>query len=250
MKWGAALLLYVLMMGAAQAQDSDISDDLPIVPTGTRPAPQDNNIRADRVLSGDVIALQDGRSLRLAGIKAWDGAREFLQQRVAGQVLVLQDVATDRYGRVTAIAFLGGEKQSLQDMLLSAGQAYVYPAVGDVAAWLAEEKSARRGKHGAWPDHPDMSADQAVKNEGQYGFVSGIVINAEKIKGRLVLNFGADPQRDFTICILSHDLRAFHQADLDPLDWQGKKLRVRGWIKREEGPMIQVTDPNQIEIMN
>ena len=215
----------------------------------------DEAITAAQIISGDEISLSDGRVLRLAGIEATPDAKAFLQTNVVGHVVTLQDAApdTDRYGRVVALAHIDGSTETLQDILLQNGLAFVYPALGDepqLDRMLAEENAARQMGKGYWADHADVLPDNAESLYGKYGFVTGVVTKAERVKNKVYLNFGADWRTDFTIAIAAHDLRAFKNAGADPLAWQGKKLRVRGWVKRDFGPMITVTDPHQTEFVN
>ncbi|MDE1900381.1 MAG: thermonuclease family protein [Alphaproteobacteria bacterium] len=211
------------------------------------------DITAARVLSGDEIALNDGRIVRLSGIKAWPQAEDFLQTAARGRTLILQDPAPDRYGRIAATVFAGNSRISLQEDLLRRGLAFVYPATGDapsVDTYLADEKAARLAHLGAWPQHPDIRAGDAASLYGSYGFITGKAVNAARVKNKVYVNFGPDWHTDFTIAIAAHDLRAFKHAGIDPLTWQGKTIRVRGWVVRDGGPMIDVTDPHQIEIVN
>ncbi|MDE2029427.1 MAG: thermonuclease family protein [Alphaproteobacteria bacterium] len=206
-----------------------------------------------RALSGDEIAMPDGRTVRLAGIMAVDGAAAFLQSAVAGHDLVLKDAAPDRYGRLSALVFIQGDRQSLQDDLLARGLAFVYPAAGaepEPDAMLAEERAARKMKTGYWRNHPDTKATDAAKLYGKYGFITGTIVKAERVRNKAYLDFGADWHDDFTIAIPAHNLRAFKKAGEDILQWQGKKIRVRGWVTRNSGPMIVATDPHQIELLD
>ena len=213
----------------------------------------DLRVGFDRVISGDEIALGDKRIVRLKGTKALaPEAADFLAAAIGAHPLILRDAADDRYGRVTATVFVEGQDQSLEDGLLKAGLAFVYPAAGDDARldeMLSEEQVARHAKTGYWAAHPDVSSDDAEKLYGKYGFVTGTVVKAERVKNKVYLNFGVDWRTDFTVAIAAHDLRAFKKAEMEALSLQGKKLRVRGWVKRDFGPMITVTDPHQIEVL-
>ncbi|MDR3448209.1 MAG: thermonuclease family protein [Alphaproteobacteria bacterium] len=210
------------------------------------------DVTATRILSGDTLQLSDGRVLRLEGVKAvGPRAQEYLQASV-GHELVLQDAVTDRYGRVAALVAVAGQQDTLQDALVRQGLAFVYPALGGEArldAMLAEESAARARKAGYWADHSDTPAAEAGNLIGRYGFVSGKILQAARVKNKVYLNFGADWRSDFTIAIAAHDLRAFKKAGIDPLALAGKNVRVRGWVKRDFGPMVTITDPHQIEIM-
>ena len=70
-----------------------------------------------------------------------------------------------------------------------------------------------------------------------------------EVRGRIYLNFGDDWRRDFTVRIAPRDKRAFARAGLDLLALEGRTIRVRGWIKWRDGPMIDATHPEQIELV-
>jgi len=227
-RWLLALIYFLLATPCAFAAEADL--------------------RVEKIISDDELLLNDNRTLRLSGIKAVD-AVDYLNAKALHQNILWQNPVTDRYGRIQATVFLQGHKESLQDDLLSEGLAFVYPATGDVEAWIQEEATARHANKNYWATHPDTPADSAEKLYGSYGFVTGIVTEAARIKNKVYLNFGTDWHSDFTITIAAHDLRAFKHQEMKPLEWQGRKVRVRGWVKRDFGPMITVTDPHQIELL-
>ena len=206
-----------------------------------------------RIISGDEIALSDGRTLRLAGIKAdMPEAKSFLETNVTGRAVALQDATQDRYGRTVATVYVEGQNQSLQDEMLSDGLAFVYPALGNepqLDAMLQSERAARQTGRGYWATHSDTPSDDAGKLYGKYAFVTGAIVKAERVKDKLYLNFGPDWHTAFTVMVAAHDLRAFKNAGIDLPTWEGKKVRVRGWIKRDFGPRVTVTDPHQIELV-
>ena len=65
----------------------------------------------------------------------------------------------------------------------------------------------------------------------------------------LYLNFAGDWRSDFTISIARKDAAAFAAAGLDPPALAGKHVRVRGWLAWRNGPMIEATHPDQIELL-
>ena len=75
------------------------------------------------------------------------------------------------------------------------------------------------------------------------------MLNVGKGSGRLYLNFAPDWRSDFTISIARRDAAAFARAGLDPNALSGKRLRVRGWLAWRNGPMIEATHPEQIELL-
>ena len=51
-------------------------------------------------------------------------------------------------------------------------------------------------------------------------------------------------------CVVDDGLEElFAAAGLAPEDYQGRRLRVRGWLKSLNGPMIVATHPEQLEIL-
>ncbi|MEJ2340506.1 MAG: hypothetical protein P8Y15_16660, partial [Gemmatimonadales bacterium] len=54
---------------------------------------------------------------------------------------------------------------------------------------------------------------------------------------------------DFTIVIERRNLKHFVDRGRRLVELAGKRVRVRGWLKRRNGPMITVTHPEQIEIL-
>ena len=70
-----------------------------------------------------------------------------------------------------------------------------------------------------------------------------------RVRNRIYLNFGEDYKTDFTISIDRTAWSMFTESGLDPLSLEGKIVLVRGWIKDFNGPLIEVTHPEQIEIL-
>ena len=66
-------------------------------------------------------------------------------------------------------------------------------------------------------------------------------------RGSAYLNFGPDWKRDFTAVIRPEALRVFTMEGIDPAAYEGRRIRVRGWVESWNGPMIEVTHPEQIE---
>ncbi len=218
-----------------------------------------------RALSGDDLLLPNGRTLHLLGIKSpprdqgklAEISADALTQIVDQSVLDYDDSITDRYRRIVAQVYAvdaSGKKIWLQQELLRQGMVIVYPPMGNeprLNDMLAAEQEAYQQHRGVWADrvYADIAAGQAQDVYGRYAFVVGKVVKAERIKNKLYLNFGDNWRTDFTVAIMARDLKNFRRVDVDPLDYANKTIRVRGWVKRDYGPMIDVTDPHQIQIM-
>jgi hypothetical protein len=67
--------------------------------------------------------------------------------------------------------------------------------------------------------------------------------------GRLYLNFGTDRARDFTVALDAAARRLFRDAGIDPAGLVGHRIRVRGWVRWFDGPRIDLTHPEQMEVL-
>ncbi len=220
------------------------------------------------IIDGDTVVLDDGREVRLVGIQApklplgrpnfqkWplaDEAKQGLAELVLGIPVRLAygGRQEDRYGRRLAHLFtLDGTW--LQGALLAGGLARVYSFADNralIAEMLDAENRARSGREGIWRDRFYAVLDHrtAAQHIGQYALVEGVVTDNAVVRGRGYLNFGEDYRTDFTISIAPRELKQFPAAALDT--YRGRLVRVRGWLEWRNGPMINVTHPEQIEVL-
>ena len=114
----------------------------------------------------------------------------------------------------------------------------------------AEERAARAAKAGIWnhPFYRVRAPDEAGKDIGSFQVIEGRILDAARVKGRVYLNFGADWRTDFTIAIGPQAAKMFRADGRDPLALKGAIVRVRGWLKRENGPMIELSHPEPLEV--
>jgi endonuclease YncB( thermonuclease family) len=227
--------------------------------------------RVASIVDGDTLALEGGLEVRLVGIQApklpldrpnfvkWplaDEAKAALARLAAGRTLQLKygGARRDRYGR--ALAHLYDEDgRWLQGLLLAEGMARVYSFRDNralVAEMLALERAARAGRRGIWrhPYYRVLEPEAAADRLDSFQLVEGAVVQAALVKGRLFLNFGPDWRTDFSVNVPAKDVGLFRRAGLDPLGYQGRRVRVRGWIESWNGPMIEATHPEQIEVVS
>ena len=80
--------------------------------------------------------------------------------------------------------------------------------------------------------------------------VEGRVLDAAVVGRRGYLNFGEDYRDNFTISIAPRDVTTFRRAGIDILTLEGRRMRVRGWLKSLNGPMIDATHFEQIEVLD
>ena len=116
------------------------------------------------VTDGDTIKVYNAEQgqvkIRLYGIDSPEksqpygqAARAYLASLIAGQVVDIESVTTDRYGRTVGIVSAGG-KNINQEMLWS-GYAWVYKRYCDKPFcdyWLALENEVKTDKIGLWQE--------------------------------------------------------------------------------------------------
>ena len=224
------------------------------------------------VIDGDTLRLADGREVRLTGIQApklplgranfkeWplaQVAKRELEDLVAGQHLQLyvDGNGQDRYGRVLA-QVVREDGLWLQGEMVRRGLARVYTFPDNrkmAAALLLKESEARDERLGIWRlgyyAIRDSEPDTLERYFGTFQLIEGTVVNTARVRGRVYLNFGADYRTDFTASLDRQSDRLFKETNLDPLTLEGQRIRLRGWVKDFNGPLVDITHPEQIEIL-
>jgi endonuclease YncB( thermonuclease family) len=217
------------------------------------------------------IVLQDGRTVRLAGLDApnsdhglpeiAEAARDFLASRLAGQEadLMLLAGGTDRWGRVVADLRLpdlhGGPGDSSAAALLAAGYARVRPEFetrGCAAERLVIEDGARRAGLGIWrdPDFAVIGSSDLVelrRRDGRFILVEGTVRRVGFARSRIYLELV--PRGAPTIVIARKLEPAFARTGRPVAALVGQTIRARGALDDRFGPRIEVGEPAMIEIL-
>ena len=260
---GFLFALVVLPLQLAVAQSLPTPEDLTFFGQGD----------ADVVIDGDTLKLSDGKEVRLTGIQApklplgranfkeWplaQVAKEELEDLVAGQRLQLyvDGNGQDRYGRVLA-QVVREDGLWLQGEMVRRGLARVYTFPDNrkmAAALLLKESEARDERLGIWRlgyyAIRDSEPDTLERYFGTFQLIEGTVVDAARVRGRVYLNFSADYRTDFTASLDRQSDRLFKQSNLDPLTLEGQRIRLRGWVKDFNGPLVDITHPEQIEILD
>jgi endonuclease YncB( thermonuclease family) len=247
------------------------ADEAPPAATQCRPSSVPGG-RVAAVIDGRTFTLENGREVRLSAIespalphaveqdgKAGLAAKAALEALVAGREVALkrQGAESDRYGRVSAYAFVSqdGTERSVERELLALGHARVAARAqsGCASGLLAAEKAARTAKLGLWAD-PYYAMKRAEKpaellaQRGRFAIVEGKVLSVRDSGGIIYVNFGRRWSQDFAVTILKRNERTFAAAGLEPNKLTGREVRVRGWIEERGGPRVEATSPEQIEV--
>ena len=232
--------------------------------------------RVVEIVDGDTVVLDDGRQVRLVGTqapklplgrkgyKAWPlglQSKSALSKLVAGKMVTLRygGLRQDRHGRQLAHLFVttGDKPLWVQGEMVSTGFARTYSFSDNracVRTLQKREAGARQAGLGIWSlayyAVRDAKNTAALDKElNTFQIIRGIVQSTAVVKGRGFLNFGKNYRDDFTATVAPRDLRAFAKAGMDFKGLRGKMVRVRGWLKERNGPMIDVTHPEQIEVV-
>jgi hypothetical protein len=245
---GAARSLGFAALMLVQAAPAPAEDACRLVTVGTATV---------RSATDEGIALEDGRTIRLAGIEL--GAAPALP---AGTAVTLKRIGaeTDRYGRLNAHVFIGedGGQRWFQADLLAQGLARVSARVGDPVCareLLAREQAARVAKLGLWaePVYVIGKAEdpaEVLKSRGSFALVEGKVLSVRESGGTIYVNFGRRWSEDFTVTIAKRNERVFSAAGLVPKSLSGRRVRIRGWIEERGGPWVEAARPEQIEVVH
>ena len=251
------LLLLVAIAGLAHAAEPP------------RLAPEFSR-RVTDIVDGDTLTLETGLEVRLVGIQAPKlplGRPGFEAWPLAAAAkAALADLAADR---IVGLTFTGRRRDRhgrwlahlttadgvwIQGEILERGLARVYSFADNralIAEMLAIERRARGAGRGIWSDpyYAVRGPTDLQRRIGSFQLVEGRVLDAARVRGRVYLNFGADWRTDFTVSVSPKSRRLFETAGFDLDSYRSARLRVRGWVTSRNGPMVEVTHPEQIEIL-
>ena len=265
---GGLIIISALLVAAALLSVSaqEEAERMIAAPDGLTHA---QTARVVEIIDGDTVVLDDGAQVRLVGIQAPKrplGRTGFVEWPLAPQAHALLGELV--LGRTVTLAFGGAQRDRhgrwlahlirddglwVQGAMLAAGLARVYSFADNrsaVAEMLTLEAAARADQRGVW-DHPFYTVrtpETAGEHVDEFALVEGRVLAADRVRDTLFLNFGADYRTDFTVRVEARDLERFDDAGLDLLALDGRTVRVRGWIFRWNGPMIEADHPEQIEV--
>lgn len=223
------------------------------------------------VINPLVLKLDDGRYIHLAGLDYPDldyhnpGSLSVTALRILGDFLknkkvYIYQTPSPKIGRKNRlnhnIAHIVQVESNtwVQGMLLSLGVARTRSTQNNpemTKQMLRLEDKARKNKNGMWeiPNYSVLTPEGAKKHIGSYQIVEGTIQSAAMHKNRLYLNFGKNWRDDFTVSISAFDLKKFTRQKIYPKDWNGKHVRVRGWIESYNGPYMKIDHPERFEAL-
>jgi endonuclease YncB( thermonuclease family) len=250
----AAILLIGADVGAGVAQESCIADAEPVSVVAV------SDLRS--------LVLADGRVLHLAGIETFallaDGEEESasaeaaLAERLAAFVsddslsAALISETPDRYGRLSALVV--SDSAIAQETLAREGLAIAY-ASGDALPCferiLAAEAAAREARRGFWTAArlPEAWPAALASRIGRFAIFEGVVASVGNRRARTYLNFGRHWLSDVTAIVEAAARESFGgEAALENL--AGRRVRIRGYLEERDGPLVTLTSPMQMQIVD
>jgi len=220
--------------------------------------------RVGAIVDARTLRLQDGREVRLAGVEdtvsglaAGSAQRAALESLAIDRDIILRGSQNpDRYGRISAIAFVQGQNQPIQANMLENGHLVVTAAIEDedCAAYLRRvEARARRAKRGIWAEpaaikNTEMPGD-ILAVVGQFVVAEGRVQSVREAGATFYINFGRRWTQDFAVTISRRNLAAFEAAGIPLKSLERRRVRVRGWVEQRGGPRIHASWAGQIEVV-
>jgi len=226
--------------------------------------PAGEAVAGARVAGPFELVLPDGTRLRLAGVglaapgEGEAAAAAALQALVAGRAVRAEagPPRLDRYGRrITRVAAGGGG--DLGEQLVAAGMAIAGPAphaalAGPCRVRLrAAEAAARRAGRGLWADGTfriDAAGDRRLAaRAGRFAVVHGRIVSVGKAGRTRYLNFGRRWSLDFTATIAESEGAWPRGWGIGPDALQGAHVRVRGWLESDDGGLVRLARPEDLE---
>lgn len=215
--------------------------------------------RVTGVIAGDSLEIDGGEVVRLAGVEAprpdqpyGEEAAQALARLVDGQRVDLLHggARRDPFGRTVAHVRLDRGRTWVQGAMLEAGALRVRTFADNRALareMLGREAKARAARRGLWAlDVYQIRLPNELEAQGR-----GLVILEGRVErvgrgggGQLYLDFSRDWRDGVSAEIVRAALGDFRSAGLDPLDLQGRLVRVRGALR---GRTLLIDHPEQVE---
>ena len=227
--------------------------------------PASGDMRAEfaSALTASSFRSRDGHEIRLAGVigPVEDGspaspeilaaARSNLAAMLKGHDVRLSVLnIPDRYQRVTAQVFADGIW--LQQAMLRSGLVRVDPArsggLCDRALYSAEREGID-SRAGHWGDglFRLKTPDEVTKSRARFEIVEGEVWRSLNVRGRQIIEFRN--ASSLQIAVQPQTVRALRFAHVDLRRLRGKTIRVRGWIGLDNRPVMEISKPAALELV-
>ncbi|NBX66175.1 MAG: hypothetical protein EBQ96_04180 [Proteobacteria bacterium] len=223
------------------------------------------------VIDGVTIEVDGKKKVRLSGIWVpWDSPNEpgdnvkkaqtLLKKFAMGRMVRLYQTKKESEGRTNRLGQMLAQIERddglwLQGALLYSGLATVMTSPSNpenAKRMYAVEAEARKLKAGLWDDARWSVLDPGKAQDfvNEYRIVEGKVFSTAMKNNTFYINFSRDWKTDFTVSVTSDKRLAFSKQGVNLMGLNGKNIRVRGWVRNYNGPLIEITHPEQIEVLD
>ncbi len=160
----------------------------------------------------------------------------------------------DRWGRQAAV-LVDPELADLSVRLVKTGMAIVRPqlrAFNCLKFLINLESMARESSAGIWAVKNVIKDYKSIsyENIGLFGIVEARLISVGQTRSRTYLNFGERWTEDLTGIIQRAKLADFSEFGHDLSVMEGKRVRLRGIMQLNQGPLIELRHPAQLELLD
>lgn len=226
--------------------------------------------RIDKIIDPLTLILKDETIIRLASvdipndknsdwnIRALEYLNEMLPERTEVMLYQTRNAKSGRVNRMKhqlAHLIIKDKNIWVQGSLLNEGYARIYTApdqdelLGDMRA---AENHAIEAKKNIWSETEAFTVktpDNLDKLIGEFVVVEGTIQKVANIKNNAYLNFGNDWKTDFTVMLTSDNRRELSKNGLNAQMLAHKPVRVRGWLREYNGPLIELEDISHLQIL-
>lgn len=255
------LMMSTAFLGQNKAAAEDLSEKLRLTMS---------KARVTQVTDAQTIIVNNTTTINLPMLYIpWESAQEkgeavknakdFLEKELKDRFIRVYQVRDQKRGQLDSLGHVQGfvERDDglwIQKAMVENGLAFVYPTQShfEYADELLEaEEKARTDKIGLWSDPKwSIATDQEAKSlKDRFAIVQGRVEKIITKNNTIYLNFERDWKTDFTAAIDSSRRREFSKAGGNPMQWSGKTIRVRGWLRDYNGPYIEIFHPSQVQVI-
>lgn len=209
-----------------------------------------------RTTSGKIYILDNIRIPRLYD----ERALTYLTENILNKEVIfyanpnIGDGAVDRFGNFKAHVSSADGAIWVQGEMVKQGLAWADSSVTNrdlIKPLLTLEETARKDAKGFWsaPGLRVRTPKELVKDINSFQIFEGKIVEATEKQGVFFLNFDTDWKTDTTLRASYETEKFFRTNGIYMRNYKNQTVRARGWVRQENGPMIDLTHPEQIEIL-
>ena len=262
--------IFMLLMAPAAALCADNKTEAE--PNIFAALEQGSDGKVEQVIDPLTVKLRDGRIIHLTGLDYPDydpykpgpfsvTALNVLRDFLKNQIVKVSRTKGSKTGRITRMGHeiahvtRAGDDIWVQGMMIGLGLARVRTEKDNPemsAEMYRLEQAARSEKVGIWElsAYAISSPEGAAARVGSFQIVEGRVKSVGMRNNTTYLNFGNNWKKDFTVVLSAQSRRDFLKLGINPMDWNGQAMRVRGWVGFFNGPVIDIDHPEAIELLD